>query len=278
MAQIDISFSIKLDNGKVIVKELYGEYFRVDSDLEIKPSIRMENRMESIIEDYLGDTENNNIKDTMVKKLFTSRKPKVSKERKTIKDLVIVMKECQEELTNILNSTSANLYNKEDYVYSYIDWFMKQRIYDTIGKEYDKEEIEKKKAETRKQIDIEVTKSAYKQLKKLENEVQDKEINTTLSIILKKIKENKKVLNKSVTSVREEIIATAKLINYQLELERYPVDTSEIKKTILLGLEKIINSIDNKINKVKSKEYLEIEDAISSLGINKDEGLDFNNL
>lgn len=274
MAQIDISFSIKLDNGKVIVKELYGEYFRVDSDLEIKPSIRMENRMESIIEDYLGDTENNNIKDTMVKKLFTSRKPKVSKERKTIKDLVIVMKECQEELTNILNSTSANLYNKEDYVYSYIDWFMKQRIYDTIGKEYDKEEIEKKKAETRKQIDIEVTKSVYKQLKKLENEVQD----TTLSIILKKIKENKKVLNKSVTSVREEIIATAKLINYQLELERYPVDTSEIKKTILLGLEKIINSIDNKINKVKSKEYLEIEDAISSLGINKDEGLDFNNL
>lgn len=270
----DISISIKLENEKVIVRKLYGEYFEVDSNLEIKPSSRMEKRMESIIEDYLGDTENNKIKDAMVKKLFTSRKPKVSEERKKIKNLLIVVEECQEELTNLLNSTSASLYNKEDYVYDYIDWFMKQKIYDTIGEEYDKEKIEKKKAETRKQIDIEVIKGAYKQLEKLVDEIQDKEINTTLSVILKKAKESKKVFK----SLKEEITISAKLINWEIELERYSVDTSEIKKTILLGLEKIISSIDNKINKLKSKEYLEIEDAILSLGINKDEGLDFNNL
>lgn len=277
MAKTNISYSINFDNEKIIVQELYGEYFRVDSDLKIKPSMRMKNKMEEIIEDYLGDTENNDIKETMVKKLFSSKKPKVSKERKTIKDIIAVIEEGQEELTNILNSTSASLYNKEDYVYDYISWLTKLQIYDVTGEEYDKEEYEKKKIETRKQIDIEVTKSAHQQIKTLRKEIQDKEVADTLFILLKRIEESKKVF-KSLVFIRDEIIASAKLINYQIELERYPVDTSEIKKTILMGLEKIINSIDDKVNKIKSKEYLEIEDAVSSLVISKDEGLDFNKL
>lgn len=277
MAKTNIAYSINFDNEKINVRELYGEYFRVDSDLEIKPSMKMENKMEEIIEDYLGDTENKDIKETMVKKLFTSRKPKVSKERKTIKDIIAVIEERQEELTNILNSTSASLYNKEDYVYDYVGWVMKHKIYDITGEEYDKEKYEKGKEEARKQIDIEVTKGAYEQLKTLKKEIQDEEVTSSLFVLIKRIEKSKETF-KSLVPMKGEVVAGAKLINYQLELERYPVDTSEIKKTIVLGLKKIISSIDNKVNKAKSKEYLEIEDTISSLGISKDEGLDFNNL
>lgn len=145
MVETNIAYSINFNNEKINVRDLYGEYFRVDSDLNIKPSMRMENKMEEIIEGYLGDTENNDIKETMVKKLFTSRKPKVSKERKTIKDIVAVIEEGQKELIDILNSTSASLYNKEDYVYDYIGLLTRTQIYDITGEEYDKEEYEKKK-------------------------------------------------------------------------------------------------------------------------------------
>lgn len=176
-----------------------------------------------------------------------------------------------------MNSTSASLYNKEDYVYDYVGWVMKHKIYDITGEEYDKEKYEKGKEEARKQIDIEVTKGAYEQLKTLKKEIQDEDVTSSLFVLIKRIEKSKETF-KSLVPMKGEVVAGAKLINYQLELERYPVDTSEIKKTIVLGLKKIISSIDNKVNKAKSKEYLEIEDAISSLGISKDEGLDFNNL
>lgn len=267
---------------KIEIDRLEGEYFKINNNLELEPSDEMISKMNKMISNSSGnlkEEDKENIRKAMIDKLFTSKKPNVSKERAIMNEMVYVIKSCQESLTALMEYATFLIYGAEGYVFDYIYLLLKKRTYDVVGKSYEEREMHEKLEEAQRIIDIKTIEIIHSRLKRLSRRIIDNEISNKLLIIKEQLIEIEKIAN-SLDYIKSQANIAAKLGYYEIDLQKIEdyIDASEVKDLIKDGLDSLIKNIQERIDREKNKEYSKIEDAINQLGVFKEEGLSFDEL
>lgn len=267
---------------KIEIDRLEGEYFKINNNLELEPSDKMISTMNTMISNSSGnlkEEDKENIKKSMTDRLFTSKKPNVSKERAIMNEMVNVIKLCQEDLTAGMKYATFLIYGAEGYVFDYIYLLLKKRTYDVIGKSYEEREMSEELEEAQRIIDIKTIEIVHSHLKSLSRRIIDNEISTKLLIIKEQLIEIEKIAN-SLDYIKSQANIAVKLGCHEIDLQKIEdyIDTSEVKGLIKDGLDSLIKNIQERIDREKNKEYSKIEDAINQLGVFKEEGLSFDEL
>lgn len=267
---------------KIEIDRLEGEYFKINNNLELEPSDKMISTMNTMISNSSGnlkEEDEENIRKAMTDKLFTSKKPNVSKERAIMNEMVDVIKLCQEDLTAGMKYATFLIYGAEGYVFDYIYLLLKKRTYDVIGKSYEEREMSEELEEAQRIIDIKTIEIVHSHLKSLSRRIIDNEISNKLLIIKEQLIEIEKIAN-SLDYIKSQANIAAKLGCHEIDLQKIEdyIDTSEVKGLIKDGLDSLIKNIQERIDREKNKEYSKIEDAINQLGVFKEEGLSFDSI
>lgn len=267
---------------KIEIDRLEGEYFKINNNLELEPSYKMISTMNQMISNSSGslkEEDEENIRKAMTDKLFTSKKPNVSKERAIMNEMVYVIKSCQESLTALMEYSTFLIYGAEGYVFDYIYLLLKKRTYDVVGKSYEEKEMNEELEEAQRIIDIKTIEIIHSQLKSLSRRIIDNEISNKLLIIKEQLIKIEKIDN-SLDYIKSQANIAAKLGYYEIDLQKIEdyIDTSEVKGLIKDGLDSLIKNIQERIDREKNKEYSKIEDAINQLGVFKEEDLSFDNI